>query len=244
MLRHVFGRWTAVEQGPPLGGRTAWWCICTCAAKTRRVVIGKDLRNGKSSSCGCIASEAAGQRESDEADKRMIGKIFTRWTVVRRAGTNPPRWFCSCECTPNVLREVAAEHLLRGASRSCGCLRDELVSVRSTRHGHTKGGTATREYTTWAAMLKRCYHKNHRHYDLYGGRGISVCERWRGPNGFLAFLEDMGERPPGKTIDRFPDKDGNYEKSNCRWATWAEQARNRNPKRWRRRPVIHSEDDS
>jgi hypothetical protein len=95
-------------------------------------------------------------------------------------------------------------------------------------HGH--GGRAQRRsptYRTWDKMIQRCTNKNDDHYSYYGGRGINVCERWRK---FENFLADMGERPigPGRgfTIDRFPDKNGNYEPGNCRWATWKEQMNN------------------
>jgi hypothetical protein len=73
-------------------------------------------------------------------------------------------------------------------------------------------------------MVMRCTNPRYRKYRIYGARGISVCDRWR--NSFKAFLEDMGERPEGKTLDRWPDRDGNYEPGNCRWATSTEQARN------------------
>ncbi len=75
-------------------------------------------------------------------------------------------------------------------------------------------------------MLVRCRDRKHPHYARYGARGITVCERWRGEHGFQNFLGDMGERPPGKTLDRFPDGDGNYEPGNVRWATPSEQGNN------------------
>jgi hypothetical protein len=73
-------------------------------------------------------------------------------------------------------------------------------------------------------MRKRCLDRNHENYPLYGGRGITICARWES---FESFLADMGERPDGTTLDRFPDRDGNYEPGNCRWATPVEQAHNR-----------------
>lgn len=82
-----------------------------------------------------------------------------------------------------------------------------------------------REYCSWISMIYRCSSPKATRYDRYGGRGITVCERWR--NSFEAFLEDMGPRPEGTSIDRHPNPDGNYEKSNCRWATQLEQVRNR-----------------
>lgn len=80
-------------------------------------------------------------------------------------------------------------------------------------------------------MLQRCHNNDHEHYDLYGGRGVVVCARWLGEGGFANFVADMGERPTGKTLDRFPDQNGNYEQANCRWATATEQARNRRTNR-------------
>ncbi len=81
-------------------------------------------------------------------------------------------------------------------------------------------------YVTYASMKKRCQNKNHKDYKHYGGRGINICERWLGVDGFKNFLTDMGERPKGLSLDRI-DNEGNYEPNNCRWTTWKVQANNR-----------------
>jgi hypothetical protein len=106
----------------------------------------------------------------------------------------------------------------------------------ATRHGHARKGHRTRAYMCWVSMKQRCLNPNNRAYGNYGGRNISVCERWRR---FENFLADMGEPPPGKSLDRYPNNDGNYEPGNCRWATPREQFLNqRPPKRKRRRADV------
>jgi hypothetical protein len=111
--------------------------------------------------------------------------------------------------------------LRKGETLSCGCLARELTSKRATKHGKRNSVV----YHAWAAMIARCENPNHYAWKDYGGRGIRVCGRWR--NSFELFYADMGDPPPGLSIDRFPDKNGNYEPSNCRWATWIEQHNNR-----------------
>lgn len=94
-------------------------------------------------------------------------------------------------------------------------------------HGHTRGRSTTPEFRTWVAMRQRCHYPNSEKYPEYGAQGIKVCDRWR--TSFEAFLADMGPRPAGTTLDRYPNQSGDYEPSNCRWATAKEQAQNRKP---------------
>lgn len=97
------------------------------------------------------------------------------------------------------------------------------------RHGHAGRGKPTPTFNSWANMVQRCTNPKASYYEYYGGRGIKVCERWKI---FANFLADMGERPDGKTLDRFPNKNGYYEQGNCRWATNSQQRLNsRNPNR-------------
>jgi hypothetical protein len=155
----------------------------------------------------------------------LEGKRFCRLLAgqrVKRGST----WKYVCQCDCGATKEIAGSSLSYGLTRSCGCLAREMRGERSPRFKH--GRTGTREYMTWQNMLKRCYVTDHKDFENYGGRGIAVCQRWR--DSFADFLEDVGPRPEGKTLDR-RNNDGNYEPSNCRWATPAEQANNQRPKR-------------
>jgi hypothetical protein len=114
-------------------------------------------------------------------------------------------------------------------SQSCGCIRGEKAKSRAI-HGHNTKLNRTKEHMAWAAMITRCYYPKYNEYESYGGRGITVCKEWR--ESFVAFLSDMGMCPEkSMSLDRI-DNDKNYNKSNCRWATRAEQARNKNTNVW------------
>lgn len=151
-----------------------------------------------------------------------VGQKFGRWTTVElRRGSRTMEWACACACGNTASLEPSA--LLSGKSRSCGCLRRDVSRAKSRRHGHTVGRAPTRTYGTWQKMKARCLNAECPDFVRYGGRGITVCERWLD---FEHFLADMGECPPRLTIDRV-NNDGNYEPKNCRWATRTEQNRNK-----------------
>lgn len=158
--------------------------------------------------------------------QNLIGMIFGRLTVIRRSDDGI-RWHCQCAC--GNTNDSISGNLRYGKSKSCGCLQRELAAnlCRKSKytHGHAAGKKPTREYRTWVTMNQRCYNESSPDYPNYGGRGITVCERWR--ESFQNFLDDMGNRPAGKSLDRFPNKNGNYEPSNCRWATHLQQNWNR-----------------
>tara|TARA_Y100000114_G_C11764120_1_gene332398 strand:- start:72368 stop:73282 length:915 start_codon:yes stop_codon:yes gene_type:complete len=212
----------------PSGQRKSKW-LCSCECGNEFVAMGSNLRKeGHTTSCGCEVRKVLARHRERVASgewipEKLNGKRYGRLTVVgferweRIAEDQQVSvWKCTCEC--------GNEHITRrnnlGEHSSCGCWFREKISASSTKHGMY--GTPT--HKSWTKMKERCYLSTYEEKDYYQDRGITVCDRWL--ESFENFLEDMGERPEGTSLDRINPNLGYY-KENCRWADLTTQSYNR-----------------
>jgi hypothetical protein len=153
------------------------------------------------------------------------GETSGRWTALEDMPYSQGAVACRCEC--GTVKRVEAKNFKHGNSKSCGCLNRARVIESNLSHGLRHHPL----YCTWHGMMARCHNPKAANYEEYGGRGIEVCERWRdAENGLRNFIEDMGLKPaPEFSLER-KDNNGNYEPSNCCWATKREQSANVRPR--------------
>ena len=219
----VYGCWTALEDHRPRTGRNV---LCRCACGAEKPVPAFRLVSGTSRSCGCPIGKAADQAAklaAAEADPYVrAGQRFGLLVALEDGPFAKTVIAYRCDCG-NVKRDAAGT--LRRLLKSCGHTRSATLSASKTVHGLSKHPL----FGTWYNMLSRCYNPTVPSYPRYGGRGVRVHESWRAtPTGFIAWIEaNLGPRPVGMTLDRWPDNDGNYEPGNLRWATCAQQTANR-----------------
>lgn len=151
------------------------------------------------------------------------GKKFGKLTIASFSHRNKRKekhYLCKCDCGKEVV--VRQNNLTTGHTTTCGCSRPGDGRLKGLIVGRDGSPTCN----TYRAMIYRCYDEKHDRYYHYGAKGIKVCERWLGENGYQNFKQDMGERPEGHTLDRI-DPTGDYTPENCRWATWEQQMENR-----------------
>lgn len=159
---------------------------------------------------------------SKTVDSREESDLAPLLLEFQERGRYPSEHVFTFLCYCGKIFNTTLKSIKSGHSTSCGCFKNNLLKQRSFRHGHSTRVYWSGTYTSWVAMLQRCENSSHSDYTYYGAKGVKVCPRW---HVFNAFLNDMGDRPTGKTLDRI-NPFGDYEPGNCRWATPAQQAKN------------------
>lgn len=217
-----YGKITVVEKLKEKGkhGESMYLCKCDCG-NVKKYKLG-DIRSGGSHirSCGCEQYK----REAKDITGEKRAKLEAKVNTGRKSSNGDYVWVFLCDCGNFVSSTIG--RFRYGKIQSCGCIMKEAWKNRKNYHGLSDSV----EHKAWLHMRERCYSKNDINYPNYGERGIEVCERWLGEDGFKNFYGDMGQRPEGKSLDRI-DVDKNYSPDNCRWASKEMQAFNKQKKK-------------
>lgn len=219
LIGDKYGRLTVLSESIPHfapSGRKIymWKCLCDCGREA--IVSTSALRNGQTKSCGCYRNE----RIHAISFKDLKGKRYGRLVAISYARKNGETyWHCHCDCGKE--KDVLSQHLQRGLIRSCGCLREDISSLKKTTHGMSK----TRIYKEWKGIKDRCLNPKNKAYHNYGVRGIRVCQEWL--DDFMNFYNwaMANGYSDNLTIER-ENVNGNYCPENCCWIPLKEQSKN------------------
>lgn len=211
----IFGKWTVLNLIKTEKPGKRYECMCECG--NIRIKAGTELRAGQGIQC----------RECQYAKlydpEKEIGRLYGKWRIIEYLGIHRKLQQFKARCSCGFIGIHCAADLRAGKSKQCSTCHNRENAQNNIQHGRHRDPV----YGVWQSMIQRCSNPKAHFYNRYGGRGIKVCDRWLK---FEYFIEDMGERPKGMTIDRI-NNDGNYEPSNCRWVSHKDNCNNRSNKK-------------
>lgn len=204
-----YGSLQVLRRGPATPSGSSWVCRCKCDREI--TVTASNLMKGQKACRDCSLSHNRQDLKGERFGRLLVYEFHESRRMM-------PYWHCLCDCGQHL--SVVSSALMRGHTRSCGCLMRETTREMSTTHGLSEHPL----YDAWTNMKQRCFNTSHQSFHRYGARGITICDRWLS---FDKFVEDMlPEWQKGLTLER-ENTNGNYEPDNCVWATRSIQSRNK-----------------